>query len=83
MQGGPGDDVVVAANFSNVAQSLTIGLPAAGAWHVRFNSDDQTYSSTFGGTPSTDVQAIGGAKDDQAQSGTVQLGRYSVVILSQ
>ncbi|MHB8417621.1 MAG: alpha-amylase family glycosyl hydrolase [Myxococcales bacterium] len=83
VHGGPGDDVVVAANFSNVQLALPVGLPAAGAWHVRFNSDDQTYSPAFGGTPSTDVQASGPARDGQGQSGTVNLGPYSVVILSQ
>jgi 1,4-alpha-glucan branching enzyme len=75
--------VVVAANFSNQQLALPVGLPASGAWHVRFNSDDQTYSAAFGGTPSADVQAGGGALDGQAQSGTVNLGHYSVVILSQ
>ncbi|HUB08204.1 MAG TPA: alpha-amylase family glycosyl hydrolase [Myxococcales bacterium] len=83
VHGGPGDDTVVAANFSNVQLALPVGLPAAGAWHVRFNGDDKTYSTAFGGTPSTDVQASGAALDGEAQSGTVNLGPYSVVILSQ
>jgi 1,4-alpha-glucan branching enzyme len=82
-KGGPGDDVVVVASFCNEALALPIGLPAPGAWHVRLNSDDQTYSPAFGGTPSTDVQASAGPQDGQAQSGTVNLGAYSVVILSQ
>ena len=67
--------------INQVSQQL--GLPASGAWHVRFNSDDQSYDANFGGTPSTDVVADGGALDGQAQSGTVNLGPYSVVILSQ
>jgi 1,4-alpha-glucan branching enzyme len=82
-QGGPGDDVIVATSFCNGQLALPVGLPASGAWHVRFNSDDQSYDANFGGTPSTDVVADGGALDGQAQSGTVNLGPYSVVILSQ
>ena len=82
-QGGPGDDTVVAANFSNVQLSLPIGFPQPGIWHVRFNSDDTTYSADFGGTPSSDVNAVGPSRDGMDQSGTVQLGPYSVVILSQ
>ena len=81
--GGPGDDVVVAANFSNTQLNLTIGLPQPGTWHVRFNSDSAIYSQAFGGTPSNDVQASGAAQDGEAQSGTVALGSYSVVILGQ
>jgi 1,4-alpha-glucan branching enzyme len=81
-QGGPGDDTVVAANFSNVQLSLPIGLPQPGTWHVRFNSDDQVYSSAFGGTPSADVVTQAPALDGLPQQGTVQLGPYSVVLLS-
>ncbi len=82
-QGGPGDDTVVAANFSNVQLSLAIGLPQPGVWHVRFNSDDQAYSAAFGGTPSADVPTQAVALDGLPQSGQVALGPYSVVLLSQ
>jgi len=82
-QGGPGDDTVVAANFSNVQLSLPIGFPASGTWHVRFNSDETIYSADYGGTPSNDVNASGPPRDGMAQSGTVALGPYSVVVLSQ
>jgi 1,4-alpha-glucan branching enzyme len=83
LNGGAGDDVVVAANFSNVQLPLRIGLPRPGTWHVRFNSDSKTYSPSFGGTPSNDVLANGPGQDGQAQSGTVNLGPYSVVVLGQ
>ncbi len=82
-QGGAGDDVVVAANFSNTALQFEIGLPRPGTWHVRFNSDDTAYSPDFGGTPSTDIAASPSPLDNQRQRGTVHLGAYSVVILSQ
>jgi 1,4-alpha-glucan branching enzyme len=42
--GGPGDDVVVIANFANRSyDSYTLGMPRAGQWFVRFNSDWQGY----------------------------------------
>jgi 1,4-alpha-glucan branching enzyme len=82
-QGGPGDDTVVAANFSNVQLSLPIGFPQPGVWHVRFNSDDQIYSPAFGNTPSADVTTQAVALDGLPQSGSAALGPYSVVIYSQ
>ena len=70
-------------NFSNTPLKFEIGLPQPGVWHVRFNSDDIAYSPDFGGTPSTDITTQPMPLDNQAQLGTVQLGSYSVVILSQ
>jgi 1,4-alpha-glucan branching enzyme len=78
------DNVTVIANFSKKAfTSYRIGLPSAGAWHVRFNSDDTRYSADFGGTPQGDVSADGAAQDGFGQSGVVALAPYGVLILSQ
>ena len=83
-KGGPGDDVVVATNFSNKAfASYIIGLPRSGTWHVRFNADDVAYSPDFKGTPSADVTANAGGRDGQPANGSVALGPYATVILSQ
>src|SRR5262249_59701665 len=42
---GPGDDVVVVANFSGRAfSSYEIGLPRGGLWRLRFNGDSPRYS---------------------------------------
>ena len=47
--GGPGDDVVIVANFGNRSyDSYALGFPRAGDWRVRFNSDWQGYSADFG-----------------------------------
>jgi len=47
--GGPGDDVVIVANFGNRGYgSYTLGFPRAGNWRVRFNSSWQGYSPDFG-----------------------------------
>jgi 1,4-alpha-glucan branching enzyme len=82
--GGAGDDVVVLANFSARAfPSYEIGFPRGGTWHVRFNSDWTGYSSDFNNTPSLDLSAVAGPRDGLGYRGTVGVGPWSVVILSQ
>lgn len=82
-KGGPGDDTIVIANFSNQAFSTyEIGLPSDGTWKVRFNSDWQGYSQDFGNTPTFDVGGQWGGKDGQPAHGSLALGPYSVVVLS-
>lgn len=83
-RGGVGDDVVVVANFSSqVRHSYRIGVPRAGTWKVRFNGDAVAYSGDFGNTLMTDVDARPDGADGLAQSIDVNVGAYSVVILSQ
>ena len=83
-QGGTGDDVVVMLNFANQGYaSYTIGLPRAGQWRVRFNSDWNGYSSDFGNWPSFDTDAAGVSYDGMPFSGNVGLGPYTAVVLSQ
>lgn len=82
--GGPGDDVVVVANFSGTYfPSYRIGMPRGGMWHVRFNSDWNGYSGDFGNTATLDTDANGGGMDGMGQSASFALGPYSAVIFSQ
>ena len=82
--GGPGDDVVVVANFSNAPlQNLTIGFPRQGQWHVLFNSGANVYDPGFVNGDSFDTSANPGGKDGLNFKGNVSIGPYSVVILSQ
>jgi 1,4-alpha-glucan branching enzyme len=82
--GGPGDDVVIVANFSGTYfDKYTVGFPRGGLWYARFNSDARVYSSDFGNTATLDTNANGGAKDGLPNSGTIKLGPYSLVIFSQ
>ncbi|VTT97807.1 -alpha-glucan branching protein : Putative 1,4-alpha-glucan branching enzyme OS=Candidatus Competibacter denitrificans Run_A_D11 GN=BN873_630010 PE=4 SV=1: CBM_48: Alpha-amylase: Alpha-amylase_C [Gemmataceae bacterium] len=84
MDGGPGDDVVVFANFDrNVRENFTIGFPAAGAWKLLFNSDWAGYSSEFKGYPSGDVTAEPGEFDGLPAHGSVNIGAYSVLVFAQ
>ena len=83
-QGGAGDDVIVVANFSNTPwSSYTIGFPRDGVWKVRFNSDWQGYDPSFGDYPSHDVTALSGGWDGLPFHGSISIGPYTAVILSQ
>ncbi len=82
--GGACDDTVVVANFSGKGyESYRIGLPRAGYWHVRFNSDWQGYSPDFGNHSSDDVEACPETLDDLPASGELAIGPYTLIILSQ
>jgi 1,4-alpha-glucan branching enzyme len=81
---GPGDDVVVVANFANRSyDSYTIGMPRAGQWRMRLNSDWQGYSADFGNHLGYDTTAGGGPVDNMPYQANVGIGPYSVLILSQ
>ena len=83
-QGGPGDDVVVLANFANLGYAwYTIGLPRPGIWRVRLNSDWNGYDPSYGNWPSYDTQTAASPRDGLGFSASVGLGPYTVIILSQ
>jgi 1,4-alpha-glucan branching enzyme len=82
--GGPGDDVIVVANFANRSyDSYALGFPRAGQWRVRFNSDWQGYSPDFGNQPGYDTVAGPVPKDAMPFQANVGLGPYAVLVLSQ
>lgn len=84
MGGGPGDDVIVVANFANTTwNSYTIGFPRAGTWHVRFNSDWNGYDPSFGNHASNAVQATAGSYDGMPYRGDLSIAPYTLLILSQ
>ncbi len=83
-QGGPGDDVVVIANFADRAHAgYRVGLPRPGMWRVRFNSDWNGYDPEFGNHPGFDVAADGPPQDGMPASAAVPIGPYTAIILSQ
>ncbi|MEJ5259604.1 MAG: alpha-amylase family glycosyl hydrolase [Anaerohalosphaeraceae bacterium] len=82
--GGPRDDVVIAANFSYQGfTSYNIGFPRPGRWRVRFNSDWNGYDSSFGNWNTLDVSAVPGPKDGLAYNADISIAPYSLVIFSQ
>lgn len=83
-QGGPGDDVLIVCNFSaNPRTDYRIGLPRPGVWNVRFNSDWNGYSSIFGDFYTPDVTSDQTDWDGLNDSGLINIGPYSAVILTQ
>lgn len=83
-KGGPGDDVVVVANFLHQPQDgYVIGFPAAGTWKLRFNSEWQGYSDDFAGHASTDAVSDAGQYDGLPFHAALSIGPYSVLIFSQ
>jgi 1,4-alpha-glucan branching enzyme len=82
--GGGGDDVVVAANFSvNGRTNYRIGLPGPGTWYVRFNSDSVEYDSSFSNWATYPVTAEEYAWDGMQWSAEISIGPYTAVYFSQ
>ena len=78
---GPGDDVVVVVNFGHQAwDHYEIGMPVAGPWRLRFNSDARSYSEDFGNHPSADVMAQPDPMDGLDARASVSIGPYSALI---
>lgn len=83
-EGGVGDDVIVVANIANQpAENIRIGVPSAGLWKVRFNSDSKLYSKLLGDFPCIDTEAVEGECDGQPFSIGLALGSYAIAIFSQ
>ena len=82
--GGPRDDTVVLVNLSTRPfDSYRIGLPRAGRWRVRVNTDWAGYDPAFGDHPSFDVDTDAQPYDGLPHSASVGIGAYAAVILSQ
>jgi 1,4-alpha-glucan branching enzyme len=82
--GGAGDDVIVIVNCGDHAyDTYRVGMPRAGEWRLRFNSDWSGYSPDFGAQASFDTATDDAPRDGMPWSASVGLGRYSALILSQ
>lgn len=87
-EGGPGDDVIVIANFSaTLYESYRVGAPREGEWRLRLNSDAAKYQpESCRDRPPSELPAAttaGEGYDNQPFSLTVTLPPYSVLIFSQ
>ena len=71
-------------NMANRPQhDYRIGLSREGEWKVRFNSDSHDYDADFGNIGSTEVSSEAFPYDGLPASGTLSIGPYSGLILSQ
>jgi 1,4-alpha-glucan branching enzyme len=83
-EGGPGDDVVVVANFSNARfGNYNVGFPRSGLWYCRFNSDAKDFSGDFGDFGGYDTNAHAGPQHGLPCNADVGIGPYSLVMFSQ
>lgn len=81
--GGPGDDIVVVANFADQRHAdYEIGLPSAGRWEVVFDSDAPFYHEDFEGSGSPEVEATESERDGMPAVAKIGLAPYSAVILA-
>jgi 1,4-alpha-glucan branching enzyme len=82
--GGPRDSVVVIANFSaQPKEGYVIGMPAAGLWKARFNSDWTGYDGEYNDIGQAEILAEAGDYDGQPAHAKLNIGPYSAIILSQ
>jgi 1,4-alpha-glucan branching enzyme len=82
--GGPGDETIILANFADTThEAYCIGLPAAGQWQVRFNSDWKGYDQDFGNFESLGAEAAEDEYDGLPYSACFGLAPYSLLIISQ
>lgn len=83
-EGGPGDEVIVVANFSSrPLHNYRIGLPRPGLWTLRLNSDWNGYSSDFQNFPSFDMEGQSSDYDGYPNSGELSIAPYSFLVFSQ
>jgi 1,4-alpha-glucan branching enzyme len=83
-RGGPRDDVVVVVNVSNrPRENYQVGLPRAGTWKTHLNSDSTDYSSDFDNQAAGDLNTHDEPRDGMSHSGSLAIGRYSALFLSQ
>jgi 1,4-alpha-glucan branching enzyme len=82
--GGKGDTTVVILNFSSESYiDYRIGMPDAGIWKIRFNSDWKGYDKEFSDFTSLNTEATAGECDGLSFSANVSVAGYTALILSQ
>jgi len=87
-KGGPGDDVVVVANFANqTVRDHRLRFPGDGVWHIRLDSHWCDYGAGDGKNAPPEVVATPVAEKAVAGGylfeGDVTLAPYSILMLSQ
>lgn len=80
-EGGPNDHTLIVANFSAQGREhYEVGVPAAGRWVARCNSDWEGYRADLGNFPVQDVVAAAIERDGQPATAAVSVAAYSLSI---
>lgn len=83
-RGGPGDDTVVVINLRSTAvHNYPLGLPRAGRWNLRCNTDAPFFGPGLGTVHSADVETTGHECDGYPYRAHVTVGPYAALIYSQ
>jgi 1,4-alpha-glucan branching enzyme len=83
-EGGKGDITIVILNFSGQGyEDYRVGMPEAGLWKIRFNSDWEGYDQEFGDFTSLDTEATAEECDGYPNSANIAIAPYTALILSQ
>ena len=68
---------------AGVREDVHVGVPRAGRWRVRLNSDWEGYDPALASVPTLDAESTAEARDSMGAAISIAMGPYSVVILSQ
>ena len=83
-RGGPGDDVVVVVNLTtHPRRDVRLGLPRAGRWRVRCNTDAPSYGPGLGAVHAHDTDTEPRPWDGVPDSALLTVGPYAALVLSQ
>jgi 1,4-alpha-glucan branching enzyme len=81
--GAANDDVMVVANFGGTRYTrYDIGVPSAGTWKARVDSDATRYGADFGSPTPTAVTTTAAARDGLPATASLALGPYTMVVLT-
>jgi 1,4-alpha-glucan branching enzyme len=81
--GAGNDDVMVIANFGATRYvRYDVGVPSAGTWTARVDSDTKKYGADFGRASVTAVDVVPQSRDGLPATASVALGPYSMVVLT-
>ena len=80
---GANDDVMVIVNFGATRYTrYDVGVPAAGAWKARLDSDNTRYGADLGSAAPTSVNVNAATRDGMPATAALALGPYAMVVLS-
>lgn len=83
-QGGPGDDVLVIANFSDEPRKeSSVPAPSPGRWRVRLDSESKAYGPGLGTACCPDPPVVSAGDDGQPCRLGISIGPWGFLILSQ